>query len=117
MLFDKKLNRDQQRGYFSTTENCPLFCFLLDGSYFLSFLLFIFFFWTDCKVRICRVSSVKFFTVPILCRGRCPVVIFAYDGRFLQGERTQRGQTDFRDDERVSFIDSVAGRTTFRQSD
>lgn len=43
----------------------------------------------DCEVRICTVSPARFFTVPdLLCRGRCPLVIFAYDGRrFIDSER------------------------------
>lgn len=55
----------------------------------------------DCEVRICTVSPARFFTVPdLLCRGRCPLVIFAYDGRFIDRKETR--QTFPRDDERVS---------------
>lgn len=53
----------------------------------------------DCEVRICTVSPARFFTVPdLLCRGRCPLVIFAYDGRRF----IDRKETFPRDDERVS---------------
>ncbi|XP_031367736.1 uncharacterized protein LOC116185980 [Apis dorsata] len=55
----------------------------------------------DCEVRICTVSPARFFTVPdLLCRGRCPLVIFAYDGRFIDRKETR--QTFPRDDEHVS---------------
>lgn len=72
----------------------------------------------DCEVRICTVSPARFFTVPdLLCRGRCPLVIFAYDGRFIDRKETRQrflGMTSVFPIQRERWrIEN--GRNTFRQ--
>ena len=39
-----------------------------------------------------------------LYRGRCPLVMFTHDGRFLQRQMYATGTNSFHDDERILFI-------------